>query len=276
VSDWDALVPQLRDIGLSGYEAKAYLALLASDSPLNGYEVAKRSGVPRSTVYETLGKLTARGAAFETRSGQGTTYVALPADGLLRRVRDRVQESLGVLEEHLRSVAQPLGTSVTYQLDGSSSVLDRAKDLIRAAEHEVRCSGWHDDLAELAGGFAEARARGVRVVVSVIARTTASVAEPIGRRRWEPAEAVGERLAQHLLVLVQDRSIALVVSRTGMSAEGVVSSEPAIVLLAGELVREEIVSEVLMAKVDATAATTALQADPDLAVLSSVALEERA
>ena len=62
----------LKGAGLSGYEAKAYLALLAGGEPMNGYEVAKASGVPRSTVYETLGKLVARGAAFEVNGDGGT------------------------------------------------------------------------------------------------------------------------------------------------------------------------------------------------------------
>ena len=53
----DRALELLKDAGLSGYEGKAYLALLAAGEPLNGYEVAKASGVPRSTVYETLGKL---------------------------------------------------------------------------------------------------------------------------------------------------------------------------------------------------------------------------
>jgi len=63
-----AIVERLQHLGMSGYEAKAYVALVASGVPINGYEVAKKSGVPRSTVYEPLGKLAARGAAFEGKA----------------------------------------------------------------------------------------------------------------------------------------------------------------------------------------------------------------
>jgi len=45
---------QLQQLGLSGYEGKAYLSLLAAPEALNGYELAKASGVPRSTVYEVI------------------------------------------------------------------------------------------------------------------------------------------------------------------------------------------------------------------------------
>ena len=47
----DDVVEQLRRIGMSGYEAKVYIAMLAAGAPLNGYELAKQSSVPRSTVY---------------------------------------------------------------------------------------------------------------------------------------------------------------------------------------------------------------------------------
>ncbi len=60
-----SVIEELQHLGMSGYEAKAYVALVAAGTPLNGYEVAKHSGVPRSTVYETLGKLVGRGAVAQ-------------------------------------------------------------------------------------------------------------------------------------------------------------------------------------------------------------------
>src|SRR5690606_27714521 len=84
----ETVIAELQSLGMSGYEAKAYLALVAAGGPLNGYEVAKRSGVPRSTVYETLSKLVARGAAYEVRAGgDGVSYLALPPNSLLDRMR---------------------------------------------------------------------------------------------------------------------------------------------------------------------------------------------
>ena len=67
-----------RRAGMPGYEAKAYLALLTAGEPMNGYEVAKVSGVPRSTVYETLGKLVARGAVFEVAATNGRVSPTSP------------------------------------------------------------------------------------------------------------------------------------------------------------------------------------------------------
>jgi len=53
------LVRRLVDIGLIEYEARATMALLRLGRA-SGYQVAKESGVLRSTVYEVLAKLGTR------------------------------------------------------------------------------------------------------------------------------------------------------------------------------------------------------------------------
>jgi len=66
MADITALLQQL---GFSEYEARAYLALLQRN-PLNGYELAKVSGLPRANVYAVLQKLEDRGFEMKIRHGQ--------------------------------------------------------------------------------------------------------------------------------------------------------------------------------------------------------------
>lgn len=54
------LLEQLTALGLTEYEARVYLALL-TDHPATGYQISKLAGIPRSMVYEALGRLEARG-----------------------------------------------------------------------------------------------------------------------------------------------------------------------------------------------------------------------
>ena len=72
-------VDGLMKIGFSEYEAKAYVALLRG-SPVTGYQLSKLCGVPRSMIYEVLGKLTARGAAMTLREEGTTKYAPVAAD----------------------------------------------------------------------------------------------------------------------------------------------------------------------------------------------------
>src|SRR6266542_3193328 len=67
MTDATALLQQL---GFSEYEARAYLALLQRN-PLNGYELAKVSGLPRANVYAVLQKLEDRGRSFASTHPTG-------------------------------------------------------------------------------------------------------------------------------------------------------------------------------------------------------------
>ncbi len=57
----DEIIKELQKLGFSQYECKAYIGLL-KHSPVTGYEVSKQTGVPRSMIYEVLGKLMDKGA----------------------------------------------------------------------------------------------------------------------------------------------------------------------------------------------------------------------
>ena len=60
----DALVGELVAVGLTRNEAVAYVTLLESEGAVTGYEVAQRSGIPRSAVYSVLRRLEEAGGAF--------------------------------------------------------------------------------------------------------------------------------------------------------------------------------------------------------------------
>src|SRR5688500_2494911 len=87
---------QLNALGFGDYEARVYVTLLAH-GPLSGYEVSKRSGVPRPNVYPALQRLEERGAVTALAASRGAHYAAIPAAELLERLargyRDRLQNA---------------------------------------------------------------------------------------------------------------------------------------------------------------------------------------
>ena len=118
MADTVALMQQL---GFGGYEARAYIALLQR-SPLNGYELAKASGVPRSNIYPVLQKLEARGAVVRLEMPGGARYTPVPPQELLAQLGDQFQIAVAVpLQAH--QLAQPvapvrLGKLVVVVLQG--------------------------------------------------------------------------------------------------------------------------------------------------------------
>jgi len=90
------LLAGLLAIGFTESEAKTYLALL-QDHPATGYHISKKSGVPRSMVYEALGRLHARGAVLETSDGRAMQYRPLPPEVLLAQHEQERRRLLGEL-----------------------------------------------------------------------------------------------------------------------------------------------------------------------------------
>ena len=77
--------------------------------------------MPRSTVYETLGKLVARGAAFEVNDdGDTVSYVPLPSEALIGRLRRQTNETIAGLETVLPAIGR------------------RSTARVRAAPHRAR------------------------------------------------------------------------------------------------------------------------------------------
>ena len=86
------ILSDLVALGFTEYEGKVYLDLL-KENPANGYQLSKRTGVPRSMVYESLGRLHARGAVLKSGDERVTLYRPLPPEQLLERY-DRQHQRL--------------------------------------------------------------------------------------------------------------------------------------------------------------------------------------
>ncbi len=249
---------------MSGYEAKAYVALVAAGAPLNGYEVAKRSGVPRSTVYETLGKLVGRGAAYEVRLGEGGTgYISLPPMSLLDRMRREFDQSIGALRESLPEVASPTQVRLIHNLTDRSSLLTRAEDVVAAARRDLFLSGWPAEIEPLKPLARRAEADGVDVSAVVFGDDP----DPVGRttrHRFSSPTVALENLGCRLLVVVADREQAVIGGVVNDDAWGVYTDDPAVVLVAVEYVRHDIAMHLIAEKFAAEDFESFWTSDPAL------------
>lgn len=236
----ETVIAELQRLGMSGYEAKAYLALVAAGVPLNGYEVAKRSGVPRSTVYETLNKLVTRSAAYEVRTdGDAVGYLALPPNSLLNRMRREFDASIELLSEQLPAIATPPQVHLLHGMEGRESLMARATDVVAAAKHDLFVSGWPDEVATLKQLMKEADAAGAETSVVSFGPDPDPVGHTTEHTHSSP-EVVLENLGCRLLVVAADRKQAVIGGLTGQGAWGVYTDDPAVVLVAVEYVRHDI------------------------------------
>lgn len=136
----------LQTLGLTQYEAEVYLALL-QEYPANGSQVARRSGVPRSMVYQTLDRLLEKGAVL-LAPGDPALYAPVPP----REFIGRRQAVYGAACEHLLQTlpARAGGPAdlLAWNLQGREAIQARAEALARSAGPRLLTGGAPAVLAE--------------------------------------------------------------------------------------------------------------------------------
>ncbi len=266
----ESLLQSLQAVGMSAYEAKAYVALVGAGRAVNGYEIAKQSGVPRSTVYETLGKLCARGAAFEVRSDDDAVgYVALPPEALIRRLRHGFDQHLDQLRVDLPHVTVRPQSHLLHTIEGRDAVLERARDLVDLATTSLDVSAWAEEVDELAANLRRAEQRGVEVSLLHFGDDF----EPIGHSLahvFAAPDVVLDRVGCRLIVIASDRAEVLIGGVVhGGATWGVFSDDPAVVLVAIEYIRHDIAFQILVERMGTAEVEAFYRTDPTLIRLAT-------
>ena len=104
-------VDELTRLGLTMYEAKAYLALLRRDS-FTAAQVARLGGLPRQRIYDVLASLVEKGLAV-ARPGRVVKYAGTDPKVALSRLLDNHRQALQRLEREAGEMVDQL--SSTYR-----------------------------------------------------------------------------------------------------------------------------------------------------------------
>ncbi len=97
----------LTALGLTTYEAKAYLALMRRDS-FAAADVARLAGIPRQRIYDVLATLVEKGLAAQ-RPGSPAKYAAIAPELAIERLLDTKRQELAQLEDTSRAMIDALG-----------------------------------------------------------------------------------------------------------------------------------------------------------------------
>jgi sugar-specific transcriptional regulator TrmB len=229
----DALVR----IGFSEYEAKAYLALLRKN-PVTGYELSKQSGVPRSMIYEVVGKLVARGAAMILHTGDTTKYAPVPPEEFLDQWQREHDQLVAQLREDLSMFAAAPDLEYVWNLEGRENIIGRAREMISQAEQRVHVALLPDTLPALRDVLEQAVERGVRVVVY----TTEGAQLKGGRVVTAPVseETLTQSEGLRLILVVDGREVLVGEWLSESQARASWTSSPLLVFIAEHHLRTDL------------------------------------
>jgi sugar-specific transcriptional regulator TrmB len=205
----ESLTALLCDVGLTRNEALALLCLLEApeDGELTGYEVAARSGIPRSAVYTVLRRLEQAGAAF-SNGANPARYLPTSPDRFVRDLRaasttrfDRLASGLARLPR--RADPEPVWVVSRYE-----GVLERAARMLEDAKSAVYLSAWPRELEALAEPLAAAGRRGLHAVLHA---PVPLALPPEGFGTWGDDGSDTTRVSwAHKMLLIVDREQALI------------------------------------------------------------------
>ncbi len=147
MADPNAHIHGLVELGMTRYEAKAYLTLIQRES-YAASELANEAGIPRQRIYDVLNSLVSRGLARDW-PGPVTRYAATDPQAAVERLLAVQRQALSGLESQSSRLATGLrdtwvvGRKETAPLDYVEVLRDpgllgaRFLDLQREAEFEL-------------------------------------------------------------------------------------------------------------------------------------------
>ena len=236
------LIDQLLALGLTEYEAKVYLALLG-ENPVTGYQVSKTSGVPRSMVYEALGRLEARGAALKTLGEKATLYRPVAPETLLDRYEQEARERAAMLRERLAPLFNKQDEGRLWNFAGRRDALQYAAELIARAERELMLVLTDADVAALRSDLEAAAARGVQIG----AMLTGTAAFTIGQVVRHPQHETELHRMTETLIIVADEHEFLIASGHA-STIATVTTNANMVLIARQFIWMELFAQRIFAR----------------------------
>lgn len=156
------LIENLCSLGFTRLEAQIYFALLANGR-LSGYQIAKKIGASRSSVYPALEVMLKKGYVL-LLPGELQIFMPQNPQVLIGRLKSEFFESAAAAEDGLKDLYSSPREERFVNILGFDNIVSEARQLLHAAQKEV-CINTDFDLHLFESEFSALAKRHVRVVV---------------------------------------------------------------------------------------------------------------
>ncbi|MFQ6107581.1 MAG: TrmB family transcriptional regulator [Thermoplasmata archaeon] len=163
--EYTKIVSVLQTLGLSNYEARVYIALVAHGFG-DAETIANTAGIPRTSSYKALQSLCSKGFAFST-SGRPSVYKPELPERMKYKVVGEVSEAfdkLGLIHEIVRDKGEP---QLVFTITGKNRVMTKIGELLdKSSEKFVVATPTFSEIREAQKKKLEAAIRrGIRVTI---------------------------------------------------------------------------------------------------------------
>jgi sugar-specific transcriptional regulator TrmB len=230
----ESLISDLREFGLSEYEAKAYLAL-TTHGPLPASSVSVFSRIPQSKVYEVLKSLNTKCLA-EYWNGKPLRYKAVNPFFALKKMLNQKMMKIDCLREKTNQLIKELkpfkenGFS-SWSSKGKLAAMERAAEMItKAKDFGFATTSHFSRYPVLDQAYINALKKGVKIKML---GTSALDREKVARATWYLRHGVDVRilpLDMHVTIgLVDDNEVCIRLDNSSLDSDVFWSNNPAMV-----------------------------------------------
>ncbi|MCP4020980.1 MAG: TrmB family transcriptional regulator [Desulfobacteraceae bacterium] len=155
------ILNDMKTLGFSEYECKAYLTLL-EDYPLNGYALSKNSGIPRSRIYEVLKNLITKQMVFEQAQEKNKLYYPMEPDIFIKKLKENYETVFSNISQHTGKLYKEKKIDdKLVVIKGRQNIISFLNLLIKGAQKRIAMSIWDKEINELMPELDKALERGV-------------------------------------------------------------------------------------------------------------------
>ena len=241
------IIDRLREIGLTEYEARAYVALLHSN-PVTAYEAAKNAGIPTSKIYQVMARLIEKGAAIEVRDQTRRKYVPMDPDELINQYRSTFESNLENLEQGLKSLGESAEISYIWNFTNYDEFTRHVSRSIESAGEFILLSAWDEELARFCPLLTHKEKEKIRIAVVDFGETACTA----GQHFLHPIEDTiyAEKGGRGFTLVVDSKQAVVATIHSDARVEGAWSKNPGFVTLAEDYIKHDIYIMKIVQRID--------------------------
>lgn len=229
-------ISKFTQLGLSEYEAKAYITLL-KENPLTAYEVAKSATIPTSKIYEVIKKLENRQMVQAIHGASSRMFVPISLNDFIHKYKASVDNGLNTIKDELKGLKVGMDTSYTWHIKEYENLILKVERMLKTADSTILLSIWPAEFSLLFDALCRAEERGVNVAIIHYGTTGMR----IGQIYLHPIEdTIYDRRDSRGFALIVDSKEAVIGKVAGSKTEAIWSMNEGFVMMAEDYLRHDI------------------------------------
>lgn len=226
----------LKQLGLSEYEAKAYTTLLR-ENPLTAYEISKNSGIPSSKIYEVVKRLESRQMVQSVHRERSRMFIPTSPDEFVESFKAAMENNLHNVKAELKNFKVGTDTSYTWHIKDYDGLISKAKRMLDTSQQTILLSLWPAEIEALAKSISDAENRSVKIAIVHYGATKIK----LGQLYRHPVEdTIYAQKGVRGFSLVADSKEVLMGKIKGLETEAIWSMNEGFVIKAEDFIRHDI------------------------------------